>query len=69
MKSITVGMIIYCLICAVVVAGISLYQDLKREKELPTDEPSDARAGDHAPDESTAASKTSPHNHSGNRAA
>jgi hypothetical protein len=62
-------MIIYCVICAVVVAGISLYQQLKREKELPTDEPSGARAGGHASGEPEAVSKTSRHNHSGKWAA
>ncbi len=34
MKAITVGMIIYCVVCAVLVVAVSLYQDLKRHREL-----------------------------------
>jgi hypothetical protein len=38
MQAITIGMIVYCVICAVLVAGVSLYQELKRNKGLPPDE-------------------------------
>ena len=40
MKGITIKMILYCVVCAMVVFGISLYQEIKHDRALqaPEDE-------------------------------
>jgi hypothetical protein len=68
MKAITVGMIIYFLICAVLVGGISLYQELKRKKAWPPDE-ADQRDQPSRPRGAETSAQTQHDNSGGQRAA
>lgn len=34
MKAITIGMILYCALCAVVLLGLSLYQEIKHNRAI-----------------------------------